>query len=131
MQGGGHPRLIMRTITLLTLLVLLPSLCLGAAGARAHAKLDRADPRAGSTVSSSPNQITLHFTEKLEPKFSRVEVRNAAGDRVDQGDVSVSGSVMQVGLKVLPPGTYSVRWRVLSVDTHMTKGSFSFRVGGR
>lgn len=82
-------------------------------------------------MSSPPNQVVLQFTQKLEPKFSRIEVRNAVGDRVDQGDVSVSDSVIQVGLKVLPPGTYTVRWRALSVDTHTTKGSFNFRVGGR
>jgi copper resistance protein C len=120
-----------RTTILTALLVLVFSNCLGAASARAHAKLDRADPAVGSTVSSPPTQVELHFTQKLESKFSRIEVRNASGDRVDQGDVSVSGSVMRVGLKVLPPGTYTARWRVLSVDTHTTKGTFNFRVGGR
>jgi methionine-rich copper-binding protein CopC len=34
-----------------------------------------------------------------------------------------------VGLKALPPGTYQVHWRVLSVDTHKTEGNFSFSVG--
>jgi methionine-rich copper-binding protein CopC len=29
----------------------------------------------------------------------------------------------------LSPGTYRVHWHVLSVDTHKTEGSFSFRVG--
>ena len=29
----------------------------------------------------------------------------------------------------IPPGVYTVRWRVVSVDTHATQGDFSFRVG--
>jgi methionine-rich copper-binding protein CopC len=36
---------------------------------------------------------------------------------------------LTVKLKALPPGTYKVIWRVLSVDTHRTQGSFSFSVG--
>jgi copper resistance protein C len=36
---------------------------------------------------------------------------------------------MRVGLKPLSPGTYRVRWHVLSVDTHRTEGSFTFHVG--
>ena len=73
----------------------------------------------------------MFFTENLEPKFSKLEVRNAAGARVDLGDTRVNGSAMHVGLGALPPGTYTVHWRVLSVDTHTTKGSFRFNVGGR
>ena len=38
---------------------------------------------------------------------------------------------MRVSLKSLSPGTYRVRWHVLSVDTHKTEGSFTFTVGGR
>jgi methionine-rich copper-binding protein CopC len=37
---------------------------------------------------------------------------------------------MRVGLKSLPQGTYHVCWHVLSVDTHKTEGSFTFRVDG-
>jgi copper resistance protein C len=96
--------------------------------AQAHAYLDHADPRVGSTVASSPGQVTLHFSQKLEARFSKAEVRNAAGARVDSGS-SVSGSVISVGVKALPAGTYRVIWRVLSVDTHTTQGSFNFHVG--
>jgi methionine-rich copper-binding protein CopC len=115
----------MRTLTLLGL---MPFLLVGSAPARAHAYLDRASPLVGSTVASSPGQVTLYFTQDLEPRFSKAEVRNAVGARVDHG-VSVSGSVMRVGVRTLPPGTYHVSWRVLSVDTHTTEGAFSFTVG--
>jgi methionine-rich copper-binding protein CopC len=83
----------------------------------------------GSTVQSAPQQVTLTFSEKLEPAFSTIEVRNAAGGRVDQGKVTVSATTMSVGLTALPPGSYTVSWRVLSVDTHTAKGIFGFRVG--
>ena len=101
----------------------------GATGAWAHAFLDHAEPSVGSTVQTSPREISLSFTEALEPAFSAVEVRDANGARVDQGKARVSASVMRVGLKALTPGTYTVQWHALSVDTHKTEGSFSFHVG--
>jgi methionine-rich copper-binding protein CopC len=101
-----------------------------ATAAHAHAALDRANPRVGSTVASAPRAVSLWFTENIEPALSTIEVRNAAGARVDQGRARAGGSnVLQIGLKSLPPGTYQVHWRVLSVDTHRTEGTFSFQVG--
>jgi copper resistance protein C len=96
--------------------------------AEAHAMLDHASPAVGGTVASSPGQVTLYFTQQLEPKFSGAEVRNASGARVDHGK-SISGNVMRVSVGTLAPGAYSVTWHVLSVDTHTTQGSFSFHVG--
>ena len=96
--------------------------------AKAHAMLDHASPAVGSTVATSPGQVTLYFTQQLEPKFSGAEVRNASGARVDHGK-SISGDVMRLSVGMLAPGAYSVTWHVLSVDTHTTQGSFSFRVG--
>src|SRR6202030_1231048 len=116
----------MRTIIAVTMLALLP---LGATVAEAHAFLDHAEPRVGSTVPAAPRELSLSFTQKLEPAFSSVEVSDGNGARVDLGRPSVSASVMRVRLKQLSAGTYRVRWHVLSVDTHTTKGSFSFQVG--
>jgi len=100
-----------------------------AATAEAHAFLDHAEPRVGSTVSTAPRELVLSYTQNLEPAFSSVEVSDANGARVDLGKPSISAGVMRVGLKPLPPGTYRVRWKVLSVDTHTTEGSFTFHVG--
>jgi copper resistance protein C len=101
-----------------------------AEAAWAHAFLDHAEPRVGSSVPTAPRQLSLWFTQDLEPAFSTVEVQNSAGARVDQGKPRIGpADVMHVGLKTLPPGTYKVLWRALSVDTHTTEGSFSFHVG--
>jgi methionine-rich copper-binding protein CopC len=110
-------------------IIALTAILLGTAtAADAHAQLDHSVPAVGSTVAASPGKVTLYFTEQLEPQFSEGEVRNAAGARVDKGK-SVSGNVMQLSVGGLSPGTYSVTWHVLSVDTHKTQGSFSFSVG--
>ena len=63
-----------------------PSCCaLLPAAAQAHAFLDHASPKVGSTVASAPKELLLWFTEKLEPAFSTVEVRNAQGIAVQSG----------------------------------------------
>ena len=112
-------------------LVALALLLTGAAGAGAHAFLDRADPRAGSTVKVAPAQVRIWFTESLEPAFSSVRVLDQAGRRVDKGDSQVDPTnlrLLRVSLPPLPPGTYKTIWRVLSVDSHITEGDFTFRV---
>jgi copper resistance protein C len=116
----------MRVLILLAALICT----LGSAGAaHAHAALDRANPRVGSTVAAAPRTVSLFFTENIEPALSSIEVRNAVGARVDQGKARGGGNSLQIGLKSLSPGSYQVHWRVLSVDTHKTEGTFSFQVG--
>ena len=101
---------------LLAIAATLVCLVLGPIEANAHSHLERAEPVRGSTVPSAPQHVTLTFSENLEPGFSTLEVRNAAGARVDQGKVTVSGSTMSIGLTALPSGTYKVLWRVLSLE---------------
>jgi methionine-rich copper-binding protein CopC len=109
---------------------LIPLLLLLATGeATAHASLDRAEPRVGNTVATAPREVTLWFTQKLEPAFSTITVTNPAGQRVDTGKPRVNGNQMAVSLRSGGAGTYRVNWRVLSVDMHTTDGNFSFQVG--
>jgi methionine-rich copper-binding protein CopC len=117
----------MRTLVIVASLLLAP---LATTTAWAHAFLDHASPLVGSTVRSAPREVALSYTQNLEAAFSTVEVTDATGARVDQGKPQISGSTMRVGLKAIGPGSYRVRWHVLSVDTHTTDGSFSFHVGG-
>ena len=104
-------------------------LLLASSQAWAHATLDRAEPRVGNKVANPPREVTLYFTQKLEPAFSSLTVTGPSGQRVDAGKARVSGNQMSVPLKGGGAGTYHVNWRVLSVDTHTTDGSFTFQVG--
>jgi copper resistance protein C len=105
--------------------------CVAAAPAAAHAFLDHALPAVGSTVHESPRSVRLWFTEQIERAFSRVSVLDAAGKAVDAGDSHVDSSdasILAASLPVLAPGTYRVKWRVVSVDTHVTEGDFTFDI---
>ena len=112
------------------LVPVLPLLLLFVTGAAsAHAFLDHAEPRVGNKVATVPREVTLWFTQKLEPAFSTISVTNAAGQRVDTGKARVSGNQMSISLRPAGTGTYHVTWHVLSVDTHTTDGNFTFQVG--
>ena len=103
-------------------------------GRRRCAFLDHALP-VGSVRRSPrpwPRSVRQWFTQGLEPAFAGCAVTNAAGQRVDAGQVTVDPKDPQelhVPLKAISPGEYKVSWHVVSVDTHRTVGDFSFTVG--
>jgi len=100
--------------------------------AHAHAHLDHSSPATGSVLATAPKEVAIWFTEALEPKFSTIEVHDAAGAAMQVGPATLAPdntAELLVTLKSLPPGTYKVIWRVLSVDTHRTQGEFDFKVG--
>jgi len=106
-------------------------LCAGGSAALAHAFLDHAVPAVGSTVHQPPAEVRIWFTEELEPAFSTVKLADASGAAVTTTAAHVdeaNKSVLVLPLPALAPGSYRVMWRVVSVDTHVTEGSFRFQV---
>jgi hypothetical protein len=117
-------RVVIGMLSMAAMLTPLPAL--------AHAHLDHAMPAPNSVQANAPKEVVIWFTEALEAKFSTIEVRDGKGVAVTAGAPAlVPGNTAQlrVPLKALTPGTYRVIWRVLSVDTHRSKGEFSFKVG--
>ncbi|PYJ42706.1 MAG: copper resistance protein CopC [Verrucomicrobia bacterium] len=116
-----------RRILFICLLVLIP-----VAQACAHAFLERSDPAVGGKMHSAPAEVRIWFTEAIEPAFSSIQVFDTAGKQLDKKDTHVDStnrSLLHVSLPPLPgPGSYKVVWRVVSVDTHVTKGNFTFQV---
>jgi len=104
--------------------------CAGAVRAQAHAFLDRASPAVGSTVHTPPTEVRIQFTEELEPAYSTAHVEDATGTTVSTGAHvdTTEKSVLIVPLGPLTPGRYKVIWKVLSIDTHVTNGTFTFTV---
>jgi len=109
----------------------LAACALTATVAAGHAVLQRAEPRVESTLKRAPDEIKLYFTERLEPAYSSVRVVNDHDVQVDRRDSRVDRSnpaLLRATLPRLPPGTYKVIWRVLSIDADVTEGGFTFRI---
>ena len=103
-----------------------------ASAASAHALLQKAVPAVGGTVTASPTEIRIKFSEGVEPRFSSIALASEAGvaaptgkPSVDPADNSVLVATVSQALK---PGVYTVTWHVVSVDTHKTEGHFNFTV---
>ena len=98
--------------------------------AQAHAFLDHAVPGVGATVAGSPSDLELSFTQNVVVALSGVSVAGAGGAVPASKPTAAGSDTLRVHLaRPLPPGTYTVTWHVVSVDTHPTSGTFKFTVG--
>jgi methionine-rich copper-binding protein CopC len=117
----------MRAVPLLVL-----ALAFLTAPALAHVRLDRAEPKVGSTVNAAPAEVKIWFSDDVGLTGTTVEVTDASGARVDKDDVHLDAkdkSIAIVSLSdKLPPGKYKVIWNALCEDGHKTKGTFRFEV---
>jgi len=121
---AGLPLCLSALAVLATMLAPMPE-------AFAHAFLERASPPVGSEIAASPPELSIQFTEGVEPLFCKIEVHGADGAAVAIGKPHLAPDTNRrliVELPKLPPGTYMVIWHVTSVDTHKTEGNFKFTV---
>jgi copper transport protein len=106
-------------------------LLLACAPVLAHATLVGASPPRGGSVSEPPERVELRFTEPVGAEFDPVVVRDAGGARVDTRDGRVDPNdarVVLAALEELPKGSYTVEWRVTSIDGHVIDGRYGFAV---
>jgi len=97
----------------------------------AHANLDHAEPKVGSTVNQSPKEVKIWFSQSVEPAFSTIEVFDSGEKRIDKKDSHVDKAdkaILIVSVPELEAGIYKVVWHVVSVDTHKTHGDFKFTI---
>ncbi|EKZ6353098.1 CopC domain-containing protein YobA [Klebsiella aerogenes] len=108
------------------------SAMLTTASAFAHAHLQQQIPAADSTVSVSPQALTLTFSEGVELSFCGVTLSGPQNKPVATGKLARSdGNKAQLTLPLNEPlaaGEYTVEWHVVSVDGHKTKGQYHFSV---
>ena len=112
--------------------LLAAAIACGPLSASAHAFLVRADPRVGSVIARAPAAVRLRFSERIVVPFCRLSVTGPPGFGGAGVPHAVPGDPLSLAADVkgaAPAGTYVVRWRALSVDTHVTEGDFSFQVG--
>lgn len=99
----------------------------------AHAELSRAEPAPGSVLSSPPVRVRLWFTEPVEAGNDAVVLIGPDGQRLNTGGAQVApgdGTLLETNrLSASAPGTYTVRWRVVSADGHPIGGQYQFSVG--
>jgi methionine-rich copper-binding protein CopC len=111
-------------------LMLTCGLLAAASEASAHARVLASTPGRNAVV-AAPQTISLTFSEKLEPKFSKLTLAKADGTAIPvASEVSAKDrAVLSAAVKAkLAPGAYKASWEVVSADGHKMKGALDFTV---
>lgn len=102
------------------------------AAVAAHADLIGATPTPNGTLGEAPAEITISFSEPIDPETAFIDLLDSSQVRVaGLGTVGVAadGRVVRASVPDLPPGIYTVSYQVVStVDGHATTGRFAFRI---
>jgi len=98
--------------------------------AAAHAILMDSVPAVNATAKGPDIAIDLRFNSRIDHKRSRLTL--TLPDQSQQVlPIDIDGPDDRLDTKAsLPPGSYTLRWQVLAIDGHITRGDVPFAVGG-
>jgi methionine-rich copper-binding protein CopC len=97
--------------------------------ARAHAIVVAAQPAMNATVMPGELEIRLDFNSRIDQKRSRLSLQRSDGTEVAVAlEPGVPSGVLAGRARVAGEGRWKLRWQVLSLDGHITRGEVSFSV---
>jgi len=115
-------------------LLAAPMLLLASA-AQAHAIIRLSEPVAGARVSPGPVRLRLVFNSRLDHARSALfvaPVRLGGGGTADEVRVDLAADCPAAELigttQALAAGAWRIRWQVLALDGHITRGDIPFTV---
>jgi methionine-rich copper-binding protein CopC len=131
MRAPHSPRPSIRPVVAVGIAV-LAVLLIAPVAVLAHAELATATPADKSTVSGSPAEIVMTFTEPLAPANSSLKLVDAANNVIVEGSTVDPADARTMHLPIpatLAPGTYTVRWTTKSaIDGDLDHGTTTFTV---
>jgi copper resistance protein C len=98
--------------------------------ALAHAVILAANPAAEQRVAPGKLPVRIEFNSRIDKERSRLQLTAPDGGKSDiaiepEGEPNViSGTTAD-----LAAGAYVLRWQVLAIDGHITRGDIPFAVG--
>lgn len=114
-----------------TTVTLAMALSLHASPVLAHAMLTKAEPARRAALAKAPVQVRLWFNEAVEKDYAALTLLDAnkqpLTDAIPQISADDPKSIV-LPLPELPPGKYTVKFRILSVDGHVVDSSYEFTV---
>jgi methionine-rich copper-binding protein CopC len=96
--------------------------------AQAHAILQESTPPAGASIKPGPLDLSFRYNSRIDRGRSRLTLIRS--DRTkDTIPIASDGppDILNAHL-TLPLGTYIIRWQVLAVDGHITRGDVPITV---
>jgi copper resistance protein C len=102
---------------------------LGSTVAWAHAVLLSAQPGQNSTLAGPDVAVLLKYNSRVDAQHSTLTLIAPDGkaEKVDIGSQPAPG-VLSAKLTGLVKGAYELRWQVLAIDGHITRGKVLFQI---
>ena len=102
-----------------------PVLVMFGVTASAHVHLQKSSPADNSVITASPSNLVLNFSEAARLTALSIQ-KDSEPARNLKPLPTAAAQQISLPLPQLTPGTYSVSWRVLSVDGHVMAGALHF-----
>lgn len=113
----------------LAALAALGWIALAAGPAVAHAIIVEAIPAVNAVVHGDKLAVALRFNSRIDHGRSRLALIDAAGkERTVPLDKASPRDALAATVENLTPGGYRLRWQVLALDGHITRGDIPFTV---
>ena len=120
-----HPTLLCR----LAALAALAWVALWTSPTLAHAIIVEAAPEVGAVLHAGTIDVRLRFNSRIDHRRSRLSVLDAIGkETAVKLDDGTPADIITARVSGLAPGEYRLRWQVLALDGHITRGDIPFTV---
>ena len=117
----GNPRLLP--------VVLAAAAALAPAAAAAHAIIIASQPGVDAVVAGASLPIELRFNSRIDQQRSRITLVQPDGTTATLPlGAATAPDLLTTRASGLAPGPYRLRWQVLSIDGHITRGDIPFKV---
>ena len=99
--------------------------------AMAHAILMQSSPAAGASVPAGKLDLSFRYNSRIDRDRSRLTL---TGPDQSQTVLAIDSEgppdLLHTSANITVPGAYVVRWQVLAIDGHITRGDVPFTVTG-
>ncbi len=99
-------------------------------GAAAHAILVKSQPAPRATVPPGSLTLDLTFNSRIDAARSSLTLTRPDKTRTPVPVLSVPEPDRLTAVTQVTPGPHVLRWQVLAVDGHITRGDVPFTVAG-
>ena len=103
--------------------------------ASAHALVVASEPAAESALDASPERVWLRFNSRIDRARSRLSLHGPDNGQtpLPLDAAAVDETLLSARTDIVPwaPGAWRLRWQVLALDGHITRGDVAFTLRPR
>jgi copper resistance protein C len=102
--------------------------------ASAHALVVASEPAAGAALHAGPERVWLRFNSRIDRVRSRLSLHGPDNGQTPLPlDAARDETLLSARTDIVPwaPGAWRLRWQVLALDGHITRGDVAFTLRPR